>query len=71
MASEKPRGARRDGGSQIRDLLHAAGLTQQQVAKALRLDTDRVRDWCDGRAEAPRDIILALQRLAAVQRRLP
>lgn len=54
----------------MRDLLTNAGFTEEQLSAALGVDEKTVRDWCNGDAEPPEDVIQALQRLAEINKTL-
>jgi DNA-binding transcriptional regulator YiaG len=49
---------------EIRELIDRAGLSQRQAAEQLGVAQRTFRDWCAGKAEPPKSIILALRYLA-------
>jgi transcriptional regulator with XRE-family HTH domain len=51
----------------LRDLIEKAGLSQRQAADRLGVSPRTFRDWCTGKGEPPKAIILALRYLAGEQ----
>lgn len=59
--------------AQIRELLTQTGLSQRKAAEELEVNVRTFRYWCEDdsdRGEAPRVVILALERLADLGRRV-
>lgn len=50
----------------LRALISVAGLTESDAAAELGVDAGTLRKWCDGRLEAPRMALYALEYLAAL-----
>lgn len=48
----------------LRRLIEQAGLSQRQAADRLGVSPRTFRDWCAGKSEPPKAIILALRYLA-------
>lgn len=55
--------------TRIRDLLAALGLGQRQAARDLDISERDMRSYCAG-GKVPRVVILALERLVDLQRRV-
>lgn len=58
------------GAGHLSGLLIDAGFTEDQLSAALGVDEQTVRDWCQGKAEPPQDVVDALQRLAEINKSL-
>lgn len=56
------------GMGRISHLLMLAGFTEEQAASGLGVDEATVREWCDGHADPPKEVVDALERLVAIQR---
>lgn len=53
------------GIGRISHLLMLAGFTEEQAASGLGVDEATVREWCEGHADPPKEVIDALERLVA------
>jgi ParB-like chromosome segregation protein Spo0J len=45
-----------------------AGFTEEQAASGIGVDEATVREWCEGHADPPKEVVDALERLVATQR---
>ena len=48
----------------IRELIKKAGLSQREAANEIGVTQRTFRDWCVGRSEPPRAVMMALELLA-------
>lgn len=60
----------RDRAAQVRELLARTGLSQREAARELECSDRLLRYYCAGKQEPPRMVILALERLVDMQRRV-
>ncbi len=70
MQRESSRTIQASATEPMRDLLTNAGFTEEQLSAALGIEEKTVRDWCEGTAEPPEDVVQALQRLAEINKTL-
>ena len=48
----------------IRELIRKAGLSQREAANEIGVTQRTFRDWCVGKSEPPRAVMMALELLA-------